>query len=93
MKHIPFFIRVALYAFFGLYVLFLFFPEIDADIDLFFKTYKQEIAIVFLADVMFTFGQMWEQRKFRRRLKQTGNDKYDPERTNFTNIGNKGKDK
>lgn len=93
LKHIPLIIRTALYAFFGLYALFAFFPQIDPDIELFFQTYKLQIFYVLLLDIGFTLGQGWEQRKFRKRCKELGVCKHDPKRSNFTSIQQQEKNK
>lgn len=86
LKHIPLIIRVSLYAFFGLYALFIFFPDIDPDIELFFQTYKKEILLILVADISFGFGQQWECWKFRKRCVDMAFHKDDPKRSNFTAI-------
>lgn len=89
LRHIPLIIRTSLYAFFALYVLFIFFPQIDPDIELFFQTYKREILMLFVADIFFGFGQQWECWKFRKRSVDAAFAKDDPKRCNFINVNAK----
>ena len=87
MRFIPLIIRASLYAFFATYALFLFFPEINYDIETWFIEHRREIFILLVADIAFGFGMGWEQWKTRRRLKKLGITVDDPKRINFLAIG------